>query len=450
MSPLIRFAQLVTLGSVVEFGGLATAWIHMDSGRPDQNLGHSQKVDWIGIIGTGQSLSVGARAPTILSSTQPFGNLKLYTAKLPYPIDPNDPQLALVPLVEPIGRLAPNYPSSWPENIDGETLHSAAGNQITALSLSHKMHPIVTVHSAVGEDGQGIVFLKKGAPHKGLNGRSYEGAMTETTAIARLAKAAGKAYAVGAILVTHGESDAGNRNYGQELLQLAADYNQDIKAITGQQRDLLMIGSQQNSVMDDAPSTMAEWQLGVEHPEQYVCSGPKYQYPYFDDAVHLVSLGYDQLGEKVAEVFFERFVLGKKWRPLEPTDANRKGKTISIDFHIPVGKLQWDSTLGTPHSGTSEWTAGKGFELRDVAGKKLPIADVELTRDSRQVLITCPDEIPAGAILSYAMVANPTKRQTPSGGTVRWGLLRDSDPFVGYSTKLPQPNYCVAFRLELQ
>ena len=274
--------------------------------------------------------------------------------------------------------------------------------------------------------------------------------MTETSAIARLAKAAGKSYGVGSVLVTHGESDAGNKNYGQELLQLATDYNQDIKAITGQQRDVLMIGSQQNSVVDDSPSTTAEWRLGVEHPEQYVCSGPKYQYPYFDDAVHLVSLGYDQLGEKYAEVFFERFVLGHMWRPLEPTTATRKGKTIVISFHIPVGKLQWDSTFSTPHATVAEWAAGKGFELRDAGGKKLPISDVELSQDSRQVLITCPEEVVPGTILSYAMVANPTKRQTPSSGTVRWGLLRDSDPFVGYSTKLPQPNYCVAFRLELQ
>jgi hypothetical protein len=33
----------------------------------------------------------------------------------------------------------------------------------------------------------------------------------------------------------------------------------------------------------------------------------------------------------------------------------------------------------------------------------------------------------------------------PYQGTKRWGLLRDSDPFVGSSTGTPQPNYCVAF-----
>jgi hypothetical protein len=32
-------------------------------------------------------------------------------------------------------------------------------------------------------------------------------------------------------------------------------------------------------------------------------------------------------------------------------------------------------------------------------------------------------------------------------GTFRWGLLRDSDPFVGSTTGTPQPNYSVAFEL---
>ena len=35
----------------------------------------------------------------------------------------------------------------------------------------------------------------------------------------------------------------------------------------------------------------------------------------------------------------------------------------------------------------------------------------------------------------------------PFVGTFRWGLLRDSDPFVGSSTGKAQPNYAVAFEL---
>ena len=88
--------------------------------------------DWSGVIGTGQSLSVGARGTPVLSTNQPYNNLKLSTDHLPWPVDPNDTNLTLVPLIEPVGRLAHHYPSSWPENIDGETPRSAMANEITA------------------------------------------------------------------------------------------------------------------------------------------------------------------------------------------------------------------------------------------------------------------------------------------------------------------------------
>ena len=35
----------------------------------------------------------------------------------------------------------------------------------------------------------------------------------------------GKTYGIGAIVVTHGESDAGNTSYAAELYQLLTDYN---------------------------------------------------------------------------------------------------------------------------------------------------------------------------------------------------------------------------------
>jgi hypothetical protein len=53
--------------------------------------------DLSGVIGTGQSLSVGARASKITSNEPSCNNLKLWTDELPWPINPNDPQLRLVP-----------------------------------------------------------------------------------------------------------------------------------------------------------------------------------------------------------------------------------------------------------------------------------------------------------------------------------------------------------------
>ena len=125
----------------------------------------------------------------------------------------------MMPLIEPIGRRSPVIPAPGRRTLTGETPHSAMANQITALVRTILGRDFVSIHSAVGEDGQGMIYLKKNAA-KGVNGHSYEAALIETKAITRLAKAAGKTYGVGAIIVTHGESDAGNANYENELCQL--------------------------------------------------------------------------------------------------------------------------------------------------------------------------------------------------------------------------------------
>ena len=44
-------------------------------------------------------------------------------------------------------------------------------------------------------------------------------------------------------------------------------------------------------------------------------------------------------------------------------------------------------------------------------------------------------------LVGYALTGDPTAMATPFVGTFRWGLLRDSDPFVGTATQKPQPNY---------
>jgi hypothetical protein len=400
--------------------------------------------DWTGILGTGQSLSVGARAFPPVSTNQPFHNLKLSTDHLPWPIDPNDTNLALVPLVEPVGRRAPNYPSSWPENITGETPHSAMANQLTALVKANFSRDFASIHSAVGEDGQGMIHIRKNPEKKGLNGRSYEAAMIETKAIARLAKAAGKSYGIGAIIVTHGESDAGNQNYEKELRQLWEDYNADLSAITGQQEKIQMIVSQQNSCNDRSPSTLAQWKLSDDFPADMVCSGPKYQY-HSTEGIHLTADGYRQMGEKYAQVYFERVIQGHDWRPLEPTTVQRSNAVITVHFHVPVPPLVWDAELAPPHPSIPEWKDAQGFEVSTSAGEKVSVTSVAIAGDA--VVITCATDPGAAARVGYAMIGEKTRMSAPFPGTFRWGLLRDSDPFKGFGSEAVQPNYSVAFEL---
>jgi hypothetical protein len=408
---------------------------------------------WAGVLGTGQSLSVGALPVNPAVNEQGYGNLMLSlgTATVP-PFDPNLPSLAVVPLVEPLRAQAGGYPRAYPENLYGETPHGAMAAQISALAeAAGKKH--VTLHSVVGESGQGMVVLRKGATESrvegGITGRAYAASLFEIAAITRLARARGKSYGVAAIVMTHGETDAGNTAYEAELVQLWADYNEDIAQLTGQTEKVPMIVSQHHAygfteggVAGASPSTLAQWRVAQNHPGDILCAGPKYQYPYLADGVHLEVWGYELLGEKYGQVYDEAILRGNTWRPLEPDTVTRNGRVVSIDFHVPVPPLVWDDGIVPPHqSALTEWAAGRGFELRNGS---TPLAIELVMIEGTTVQIRAADDIPAGSTVGYAVTSDGTR--VPGLGH-RWGQLRDSDPFVGVVTGAAQPNYAVAFEL---
>lgn len=404
-----------------------------------------------GIVGTGQSLSVGEQARDVASTTQAFGNLMLRLPANPLPLDPGAEGFGLVPLVEPLRAFASTYPSAYPANIYGETPHTAMANQISSLARSELGRVFRSVHSVVGENGQGMSVIEKGAAEAVMGatsaGRAYAATLFEAAVIARLAREQGLSYGVGAVIITHGEADAGNTNYGSELIQLRRDYEQDLRTITGQAEDVLMLISQQHSVPDAfgsrSASTQAQWRVGVELPGEIVCSGPKYQYAYAADGVHLVTLGYQMLGEKYGQVYYERRVAGRAFQPLQPLELSRTGRSVSVRFHVPVAPLVFDTGLPSPHASSAAWAAGRGFEVWQ-NDRRVTIESVEIAGDS--VVITCAEDIGAGYTLGYAATTDGVLRP---GGTRRWGQLSDSDPFVGSTTGRAQPNFAVAFELAI-
>lgn len=403
--------------------------------------------DWAGVIGTGQSLSVGHFGTPIVSTTQPYNNLKLSLGNLNLgnpPYDSSNSQLQMVPLVEPIRSIGSGWHVAYPANIWGETPHTAMGNQITALVKAAGGKDYISAHTVVGETGQGYDAIKKGATVSSNQGHSYQAALFEVQAINRLAKASGKTYGVGGITLVHGENDFNNQSYEGCIRQMWSDYNKDIKAITGQSQNIPLFLVQQHSYMSTgtAVSTLAQWKAGVDYPNDIVCIGPNYQRAYGSDHVHLTANGYQQMGEKFGQVYYERVVLGNNWQPLQPTGATKSGKVITVNLHVPVGPLTWDSSLGAPNQSVNEWKNGKGFEVT-ANGSKVTISSVEISGDS--VKITCANDLPSSGVkVGYAFTGSSTR----NNGTYRWGLLRDSDPFKGRSG-VAQPNFCVAFEMNV-
>lgn len=404
--------------------------------------------DWHGIIGTGQSLSVGVQGSPLRATRPSYRNLKLDLGGRFLPAtDETSSRLALLPLAEPIRPLSSGYPRAYPRNIFGETPHTSMASQITALFLKESAGAgdYVTVHSVVGESGQALDVIAKGARVTDETGRAYASSLFEARAIARLAKAAQRSFGVAAVMLTHGETDAQNPRYAQGIFELWQSYNADLPGITGQNASIPLFLTQQSSCPLEpgtrAESALAALRASEQHPGQIVCVGPRYQYPYAPDGVHLSALGYDQLGEKYGQVYFERLVLGHDWRPLAPLGMRRSGLVVSIDFHVPVPPLTWDDALPAPYAQRSAWEKGRGFEVND-GETPMPIDAIELGPTS--VNLRLRNEPVSRLVVRYAATAAENPRP---GGANRWGQLRDSDPFVGATTGLAQPNHAVTFEL---
>src|SRR5262245_28772959 len=362
--------------------------------------------DWVGVVGTGQSLAVGghgnAPAMPIGATTQRFRNLKLSLGSTTVPpYDPNNAALSVVPLVETIRAITTTYPSPYPRNIYGESFHTAMADEITSLVMAAQSRDYVTVHSVVGEAGQNISVIAKGATDTGTTGRAYAASLFEVAAIARLAKAQNKSYGVGAIVLTHGESDAASSTFEADMVKLWTDYNADLPTRTGQTTTIPMLLSQQHSEPTNAgstaASTLAQWRIGLDHPGDVICTGPKYQYAYVNDQIHLTNPDYERLGEKYGQVFHQRVVLGNAWQPLQPTSVDRtSARVITVHFHVPVPPLAWAATPPMPpQSALTEWAQGRGFEVR-AGATRIAIASVAIAGDTVQ--ITSATDLPASGV----------------------------------------------------
>ena len=171
-------------------------------------------------------------------------------------------------------------------------------------------------------------------------------------------------------MLTHGESDAGSATFEADMVQAVAELQPGPAAAhrpDDQHPDAAVaaaLGADDRRAARST-ATLAQWRIGVDRPGDIICTGPKYQYAYVNDNIHLTNPDYERLGEKYGQVFHQRVVLGNPWQPLQPTSVERSGRVITVHFHVPVPPLAWDTTLAMPHqSAYTEWAQGRGFEVR--------------------------------------------------------------------------------------
>jgi Carbohydrate esterase, sialic acid-specific acetylesterase len=418
----------------------------------------TETFDYWGIVHTGQSLANGTQGVPVNQKLHLFGNLMLVDANNTY--DNTGGGLALLPLATPIRLLSRN--GRYPRNIAGETPAEAMSDQLSALSQKVQKNALVSIPSVVAHGGAALSLIAKqqGPQYPAPNDPrvrsfAYWASLYETTQIQKLAQDAGKRYCVGAIVLTHGETDAligtNEQTYENGLVDLVKNYQTDLAAITHQIRLPPLLVTQQQTFPPQQGARLriavAQHQAAVNHPELITLVGPKYQYEYASDRQHLTAPAYERLGEKNAEVFYRRAVLGERFRPLEPEQVEKTGAQIRVSFYVPHKPLSLREDLGKEFRVFREaehpWAEGQGFEVTTEAGAMVRIVSVVLDSES-SVIITLERDPGPRARLAYAMTQGTNAPTSPGQvglPCARTGNLRDADPF--------QPNDAQAFEVSV-
>jgi hypothetical protein len=266
---------------------------------------------WLGVIGTGQSLSVGAASGNLLFTTPSAHDLKLSLGAraTSWPID-RDRSRAVAGAA---GRADPPARHGKQQTVSEQHLrrdvsHGEWGRSWGPSPGDRRHGPHVCPFR------RGAGRLQRHVIQKNGTGNAYAASLFEATAFARLVAAAGARYEVGAVVLTHGERDAERATYEDDIARLGVRLRQDLRAVTGQTRAIPLIVSQQHPdpVIGRSTSTIAAWKAGVDYPGK-ISARVRSTSTATRAITSTWSPGkYDRLGIKYAEVFHEVVVRGER------------------------------------------------------------------------------------------------------------------------------------------
>lgn len=380
---------------------------------------------WHQIVSTGQSLSVGANGAPALSVTQPYNNKML-----------NSGLTAFTPLIEPATSTGGS---------NSESISSAMANSISQFTLpSQNFNSIVTLN---GIGNTAYSGLKKGTG-------AYTNSINRVIAAKNIALTTTQTpYIVSAVTVIHGENDSYSTPnvltaYKAFLEEWQNDYQTDIQAITGQTDIIPLFTDQLASNTAYGTSRvvvgLAQLQAAIDNPTKIYLVGPKYIYDY-SDAVHMNNYSYRRHGEYYGKVMKKVLVDKQPWVPLSPSTITRSNNVITVNFHVPVAPLQFDTTAVMP-------VANYGFEYIN-AGSEITITNVALGANGTSVILTLSGTPTTPGQVGYAYTG---VNGTPTGrfiaGSTK-GNLCDSDPTPALNQDSSTPanmgttlkNWCVQF-----
>lgn len=378
-------------------------------------------------IVVGQSLAGGGSGGTALSTTQPFQNLAL------------NGTTSLVPLLS--------------SSLEFPGLGLA--NQLSSMTpVNNRFRSILNVY-AIGNTP--YWEMKKGTQTftNALNGIKAANSIVNQTL--------NKSHKFAAIIEVHGENDHFSNGtnptlpYQKNLEDWQHDYQTDASLITGQINTVPLFSSQNanwqtytnsSTISNPARPTISLGQLNaaLDNPEKIYMIGPRYPFDY-NDLYHMTSYSYRRLGEYYGKAVKKVLVDKQPFLPLYPLNALINGNIITVNFHVPVPPLQWD-TLGVLAR------LNYGLEFLE-SPQTATITNVALGANGTSVVITLSNA-PNGNIKQIAYAARGVYGSIGRmNANAPGGNLTDSDNTPAYNQDPNVPanmgnvlkNWCVTFMI---
>jgi hypothetical protein len=284
------------------------------------------------ILASGQSLSVGGGS--VATTTQPPVANRMLTLQSGVRLTNQNDTLSNE-MVVPFKPLVSNQ-------------MEAPITQITAQLGRIRALPdnVGTLSSVHGRTGYPIASLSKGSIYYTNTITAVASAKAECTRL-------GYGYEVPLLDWIQGENDrsAVAGYYTAQLLQLQSDYNTDIKAASGQAKNIKILLDQiSNWTAYNITSSyvpLEQIQVALDYPERFVCAGPKYWLQTnAEDGQHLSGENYTRLAAMHARPA-EALINGYSWFPTHARSAVRTGNKVAVKFHCPVFPLVIDTALVT-------------------------------------------------------------------------------------------------------
>ena len=260
------------------------------------------------------------------------------------------------------------------------------------------------------------------------------------------ARKKGMEFIVPAVCWMQGESDMFDYtrvDYRKLLRQFAADVNRDVKSITGQKRDVKIVGYQscclakcykfvpENYECYEISVPQAQMQL-IRDDSCFVAGTPVYFLDFVDDRIHLDGKSQTVVGRYNAAAVLDILRYGYSDRGLYPVDIKIEGKIAIIDFNKNDSKELVDNS-GKLEFDTINVNKVKNYGFSVITPENKDIAE-KVTIVDDKVVIECNADA-KGCRVRYG--ANGEKNKSGRRLGARGNLLRRNSSMM--------PEWCYMF-----